>query len=343
MADFSAACHISIRIDRKTRDPFIEFGMSRTQKLLVAAALAVAVGTSIYQSQQASVLRAEVRNLQAAFVAPMSLEPAPDNAQVAALQSENEQLKRNNAELPKLRAEVTRLKAEVQATSSLNHTNETASLAAKNWLNRLTLLKDAVSRRPEANVPELRLLNEEDWLSAVKDPKLETEKDFRRAMSQLRATAQNRFAGIALSALSKFQKENKAALPTDMLQLQPYLSNNNVDAEVLQRFAVLPASEVDNVKMGGEWIISQAAPIDSEFDMRIVIGPSGYGSTSWNNPKPPSKEDLELLKPALNAFNAENGGIEPSDPGALKPFLKTKQEHEAYERVLQGVARKEQE
>ena len=180
----------------------------------------------------------------------------------------------------------------------------------------------------------MQLLTPEDWLAAVKQPDLETEEDFRKAFATLRNTAQHKLGALLQPALSKFLKANNGDFPTDVSQLLTYLEGS-VDPSVLGRYAMMPASAHPNVVMGGDLIITQVAPVDRELDQRIVIGPRGYGSSSYPRAGEPSKEDIQTLNPALKAFQAANNGREPLDPTHIEPFLTTAEQKAAYKRFVE--------
>lgn len=95
--------------------------MTATQKVLIAAALAAAVGTGIYEARQAADLRNQVSALQQQTALTEQLTSDRDDAmrQLAALRAENERLQRNTAELLKLRGEVTGLRREAAKIGSL--------------------------------------------------------------------------------------------------------------------------------------------------------------------------------------------------------------------------------
>lgn len=91
--------------------------MTTLQKTIIGATLAAAVGTGVYEAQQASTFRTQVQTLQQQQ-SPLTeqvqqLQQERDDAtnKLARLQTEVERLDRNNAELLKLRAEVTRLRS----------------------------------------------------------------------------------------------------------------------------------------------------------------------------------------------------------------------------------------
>ena len=90
--------------------------MTTLQKTLVSAALAIAVGTGVYEVRQVSHLRQQNQTLQqqqallAEQVQQLQSERDDATRQLAALRDENEQLNRNSAELLRLRGEVNLLR-----------------------------------------------------------------------------------------------------------------------------------------------------------------------------------------------------------------------------------------
>ncbi|MHB8523873.1 MAG: sigma-70 family RNA polymerase sigma factor [Limisphaerales bacterium] len=97
--------------------------MTTMQKTLIAATLAVAVGTGIYEIRQADRLQSQVRALEQQQ-APLTgqvvqLRRQRDDAasKLAAITQENERLRRGTAELPRLRGELGRLRREASEDS----------------------------------------------------------------------------------------------------------------------------------------------------------------------------------------------------------------------------------
>jgi len=87
-------------------------------------------------------------------------------------------------------------------------------------------------------------------------------------------------------ALRQYIQANNSQFPTDLTQLQPYFESP-LDDVVLQRWKVAPADEVPNVRLGGDWVVTQKSPVDEDYDSRIVFGPSGSGGTGFKARKPP--------------------------------------------------------
>jgi len=266
--------------------------MTSLQKALIGATLAAAVGTVLYEAQRAFTLQEQMQTLRR--------QPAPAagqddalrrqldeaNRQLAALQAQNEKLRRDAADVARLRGEVTRLR---DNTPSSN--NDPTASAAKSWLARVSQLKERLQQTPGAKIPEFQFLTEQDWLNAAKGD-LNTDEDYRRALSGLRDAAESTFISTALNpALNQYVQANHGQFPADISQLQPYF-DPPVDDSVLQRWEVAPQSAVPSVIVGGA-LITQIAAVDADYDQRYAISTNASGATggsfAWRKPADGSK------------------------------------------------------
>lgn len=318
--------------------------MTTFQKTVVVATLAVAIGAGIHQAGNAIRSRGEleaVRQQQQPLkdqLGRFAREQEEMAAQLAALRAENEQLRKDRAELARLRAETSRLRGDAQELARLKagDAGDPTTLAAVSWQERVGLLKQHLANNPATTIGELKYLTEEDWLDATRD-KLETERDYRQAASNLRHAAENRFASTLQPALRKYMEANDGKFPTDLAQLQPYFASS-VDEAILQRYAILPREALSNLGMGGDWIITQRAPVDVEFDNRSGIGPNGWGSAgtqAWDDS--PKGGIYQTLGPVVAAYAAANGGKEPFNPADLLPYLKTAEQRAAYDKAVKAM------
>jgi RNA polymerase sigma factor (sigma-70 family) len=300
--------------------------MTTMQKLCVAAALAATVGSACYEAQRVSALEAQVQTLQnqavpaAARNDSLSRQLDAANRRLALLQSENNRLESNSADLLRLRGEVSLLRA--------NQNDPTAS-AAKSWLARVNQLKARLDQTPGAKIPEMQYLTDEDWLNAARAD-LKTDEDYRKAISELRNAAENQFASDSLKpALESYLAAN-GHYPASLSDLQQYFPSP-VDASALQRWEITPKSTVPNVGMGPT-IITQVAPVDEDYDSRIVIGTRGIGSTSGLSAWEP--DALTVLAPVMQAYEAANNGTPPSDPSQLQPYATTPAQQAALQKAI---------
>jgi RNA polymerase sigma factor (sigma-70 family) len=309
--------------------------MTTLQKSLVTATVAVLAGVGIYQARLANNFRQQARSLQveqvslAGKIADMTRTSDDARQQVASLLDENDRLKRNTTELPRLRSELAQLKNDSQELAKLKLAlaGDQTLMGATSWKDRVNRLKQRLEETPEAKIPELQFLTETDWLSAAKG-ELESDADYRRALSSLRSTGENKAATTIKKALTNYMRDNNKQLPTDLAQMRPYFETPLDDA-ILQRWEVAPASTVKSLGLGGDVIITQRAPVDDVFDTRYGIGPFGSGSTDFL-----SREVAPVMDPVWEAFRNKHNGEWPDDVAQLKPYVTTPEQQVALEKLM---------
>lgn len=253
--------------------------MTTLQKSIIGATLAASVGAGLYEAQRASTLQEEIRALRPPIGEatlhddPLRQQLEDANRQLALLRAQNDKLRQDAADLPRLRGEVQQLRENSPSPKS-----DPTALAVKSWLARVNEIKGRLQQTPAAAIPEFQFLSEEDWLNAAKAD-LNTDEDYRRALSGLRGAAESTFISTALRpALDQYAQANNGQFPTSISQLQPFF-NPPVDDSVLQRWEVAPQSTVRSVGVGDS-LITQVGPVDPNYDGRYAIGPNGYGTTS---------------------------------------------------------------
>jgi hypothetical protein len=298
--------------------------MTTTQKILVTTTVMLAVSAAVYEWHRASEMESEIhllRGQQASSthqIERLQRERDELSNRAAFLADESASLKDDAAQLSRLREEVAQSNASVQG--------DAAQSAAKSWLERVTDLKQRLEETPDAKIPELQFVTEQDWLDAAKR-ELKTEADYRRALSAIRGAGEGKVAAKLQKALAAYMRGSNGQFPTDLSQLQPFFDSPMDDA-ILQRWEIVPAKTVENVKMGGDVSITQTAPVDDVFDWRIVIGPNGWGSTDFL-----SLTTRETMNPVWEAYRAAHGGEWPNDPSQLQPYVTTPEQRAALEKL----------
>jgi RNA polymerase sigma factor (sigma-70 family) len=212
--------------------------------------------------------------------------------QLSRLQAQNQDLSESIARVPaaadagaeqfnqllKLRGEIAPLRAAVQSLAQ-SPTNGPLSrdqvLASMRQMygDRLARLKQMFAANPGEAVPELQYLSDDQWLEQVQYDRQLNETNGNRALSSTRNRAQIQFALSVLSdALWRYGKQNPGAFPTDLSQLAPYFKSP-VDPAMLQEWAILPTSSMPtHLRVSGDWVITEKAPVDAELDERVVVG-----------------------------------------------------------------------
>jgi len=307
--------------------------MTTLQKTLVGATLAAAVGTGLYEARRTSALQEQMQTLQRQL-APSAgqndalcrqLEEA--NRQLATLQAQNEKLRRDAADVARLRGEIARLRENTPLSN-----NDPTAASAKSWLARVSQLKERLQQTPGAKIPEFQFLTEQDWLNAAKDD-LNTDDDYRRALSRLRDAAESTFITTALQpALNQYKQANNGQFPSDITQLQPYF-NPPVDDSILQRWEVAPQSTVPSLGMGGT-MITQIAAVDADYDNRYAVG-NGWGTAGPESWDAPGTGPAAVLMPAVKAYAAANNGQQPTDwSSQLAPYITTPEQQAALQLLI---------
>jgi hypothetical protein len=223
--------------------------------------------------------------------------------QIAQLKTDNESLSNRLAavgdsksltdeqlnELLRLRSEVTRLQADSEQLAHLKAADAQKEKApteaiAKFWLDRVDKLKQRLNRIPNEKIPELQFLMLQDWLHAAELNDLETDDDFLKAFSDLRASAKNTFGKMMHSALWNYAHSNDGMLPTNIFELQSYFKPP-VNETILRRYELLPTGEKFIVTPNGlvspptafsptgfeKPLVLEKAPVDKKYDTRLEV------------------------------------------------------------------------
>ena len=99
---------------------------------------------------------------------------------------------------------------------------------------------------------------------------------------------------------------------------------------MLQRYAIVPASSIPSLGLGGDWVITVRTPVDEEFDTVWGLGPNGLGTTSSQN-----LSEAATLSAPLKAYQSANGGHQPQNPSDLLPYATTPEQLAALQKLQQ--------
>lgn len=119
-------------------------------------------------------------------------------------------------------------------------------------------------------IPELELLSDGDWLTAIRDNKLKTDADFREALNAVRCTSKFHFADILRSALQDYASANDGELPGDLIRLTPYFHPPVNDA-LIQRYALKKTGKLNDVSLEEILVAETAQPVDDTVDTLFEI------------------------------------------------------------------------
>jgi len=304
--------------------------MTTIQKTILASSFTIVIGAGMYQNHLAANLRddlADLRNQSSAM--STELEQARDLAlsKLADAREEANRLRGDLTELPKLRGELARLRDDSKKLAQLEAASSSDGTAARNLIERVSALKDQFDVSPEAWIPELELVTEEDWIIAASG-KIDSEAGIRRAMSRIRSIGEERFAGLVFKASRTYMENHNDQFPSEMSELAGFFEGDVNDA-VLDRWMIADSDLVKNVQMGEDYIITQKAPVDDLFDQRYVVGPNGWGSTDFF-----SSTSEEVFLELSQIYQDSNNGEQPKSPSELLPYVRTPEEQEVFDKWL---------
>jgi RNA polymerase sigma factor (sigma-70 family) len=258
--------------------------MTTAQKIMVGTTLTLAVGAGLFQTQQAARRETEKQALlqqQAPLTKQLSQlcqERDRANANLAAVQEQIAQLRRDADEVRSLREEIAALQARTRELTQLKLTNAQRATATtmQSLAQRVGLLKKQLELMPGKNIPELQLVNEQDWLEAAMAAKTDAEDDLRKGLGRLRTLAKDKLAPILARALQQYTKANNGQLPADFAQLKPYFEVP-VDDAILARYNLAAASRLSDLKPG-QAVVQEKGLVDT-YDTLHGISPDRYFRT----------------------------------------------------------------
>ena len=114
---------------------------------------------------------------------------------------------------------------------------------------------------------------------------LEDDSTARLVFRAVRAKAKDKLMRVLSRALEGYANAHSGQLPTDTLQLKPYLMNCHflgparaveipetaVDDTVLRRYEILLTGKMEDVPSDST-ILAEKAPVDSQYDTRLRVG-----------------------------------------------------------------------
>ena len=258
--------------------------MTATQKIIVGIVLAASVAVPM-----------QVQSHDQAKLSALDERFKSRTAQVAELKAKNEQLtglKDRTAsievltpeqfnELLHLRGQVGGLQRLVRELSrqqvaiAAGGSNVPAALAQVS-AERARRLKQWLEANPAGKIPELRFMDDQAWIEAAYGCTLDSDDVYRKVMSGVRGNAELQVLDQLGSALRQYANANHGQMPAQLSDLKSYLTVPLED-EILNRYELVASSSlVQQLQGGGDWVITQKAPVDGEWDVRITTGLTGW-------------------------------------------------------------------
>lgn len=215
----------------------------------------------------------------------------------------------------KLEREESRKLADQERANVTEKTATEAQVTIGPYSNKLDQLIERLKKSPEQAIPEMRLLDPDDWIAALVHQPLNTEDDYRKALAHLRWNAKQHFGEMMRSALDKYRKEFPGQMPDDMMHLAPYF-DPPADGDMLQRYEVQKSPTMLNPSAAIRDRL--ASIIDDKYDYMIRVGADGglgWGTTDQGISFRYATEEADL------SYRAANNGAKAKDPAELAPYF----------------------
>jgi hypothetical protein len=304
--------------------------ITRMRKLLIGGSLALAAGMAIYGTRQASLTRSDLwlRNEEARQLDTQIERLVRQQSEMAGLlaaqEEENQRLSSHQASLLKQREEAappTAIAQDQADTASEIHT----------WAARVSQLKQCLELNSAARIPEFELLDEGDWLSVAMNFPMQTEFDYRLALSSIRSRAEQKFMSQINKALQGFKRAHGKRVPANLEMLGPYFKPP-ADSAMLARWTIVPGDWVPAYSSGSDFVITQmSALVDPEFDTVTFVTTYGNGVGSLD-----AVESDRVLEPVYKAYQVAHK-LESLpihlDPKTLLPFAVTPEQKAMLQKV----------
>jgi len=292
--------------------------MSRSRKSLTVILLAIGVGGGFFLFQSIRKERARTAELESALVDSRMRE---------------QQLQADRSELLRSRT-----------VDSSPAPSGAPSMPAPAEPPSVVQLRDWLARMPQRAIPELALLDENEWTQiASQHPDIENETDARMALRHLRNAAKSKLEPVFQNALRAYINANAGMLPPDISSLSAYITPP-LDPAILQRYAMLKTGT-----FAGDFKESSDSPlsIDRQIGASMLIGERSdrlvddeYESAAQFSTNAVRFEDSSRSRKAFEqaeaAWSVAHPGREPSSPGDLVPYLVTPVDPERLSELFAG-------
>ncbi len=201
------------------------------------------------------------------------------------------------------------------------------------WHARAVTLRALAAGTPAALIPEMKLLDDEDWLRVAQTAAFDTEAQRRQALAKLRTAAKVRFEVLLAETVARFKTAHGDRIPATALDLAPYLSPP-ADVAMLARYAVMNRDPYAQNSRDG-WGLRESSAVDADYDSRHTVSSNrGRGSSSgfsaWIDDLTPR------LRQARQAFAAANQGAQPTGISQVLPFIDPPLPPQAVEKLLEA-------
>lgn len=189
------------------------------------------------------------------------------------------------------------------------------------WLARTAGLRRALAEHPEKNLPEIKMLTDEEWLSAAREiwwssteidaTGSRTEIDFLPNLDILRKSARRSFVGTLLDAIKSYQRKTGGELPGSFEELAPLLPST---------FGPDIADRYDFAHENGIVTVVEKSRDPAQPDLLTYFQ---FSAHPLQRPYINFENKIEReVREAARRYTIENHGASPTKPEQLIPLLR---------------------
>ncbi len=185
---------------------------------------------------------------------------------------------------------------------------------------RVNFLKEKMAQETRQQIPELRLLKDQDWITTATKHKLDSEGDMRDAFQDLRNNAKVNFSDLMSRALWKYAQANEGQLPTDIMQLAAFLEAPG-DSELLARYGMVRTGRMREVPSDAV-VIAEVASVEGKQDSTLYMsGPRRQMNEGNLSIHSGSYSDMSgtVLRAMADFIKTRDEPL--TDPAQLQPYL----------------------
>lgn len=302
--------------------------MTTFQKTFVTATVTIGIGTGLFGTFRASQLEKEMSALKISnsqTMETLKTNLAEQQGRLKSAHAEISRLKNDLKDIHRLRANVTKYRRKANDLSKRQEKQVISGSIAQELVDRVATLKSKFEDSPEAWIPEMDLLSEEDWMQAARNA-IDTAPKLRRTMSELRGYADSKAAAQISHAVKQFTKNTSEIFPSSMSELAPYLEID-LEQNWTDRWEVTLDKNVKSLTFGHDYLITQKGPVDDIFDTQVAIGPGGFGSADFY-----SSTVFPVLEPVFEAYAKDHNGNFADEIESYFQYAQTNEQREALEK-----------
>ncbi|MCH6255611.1 sigma-70 family RNA polymerase sigma factor [Puniceicoccaceae bacterium K14] len=203
--------------------------------------------------------------------------------------------------------------------------------AMEKWVGRVSGLVKFVSENEHWRIPEMDMLESNDWLDAVKLGEVETVADYRMQLAKVRTKAKYKTQVILQEAFRSYLEQSGGTPPEEASELYEYIEGP-LSPLILNRYDIVKYSDIRPESESSAIVLYEARPVDHIWEDLTYFGPNLSSGSSAE----PGHRKWDSVRDGLRRFK-EEVGRSPEGPDELIPYLEKPVSEELYEEIFEAM------